>query len=57
MEKLPRTQMGKVDFMKLTDMPPTPVPTKRELREERKAQKELERSEKEEKNANDKHKA
>ena len=57
MEKLPRTQMGKVDFMKLTDMPPTPVPTKRELREERKAQKELERSEKDEKNANDKHKA
>ena len=43
--------------MKLTDMPPTPAPTKRELREERKAQKELERSEKEEKNANDKHTA
>ena len=57
MEKLPRTQMGKVDFMKLTDMPPTPAPTKRELREERKAQKELERSEKEEKSTSDKHKA
>lgn len=47
MDKLPRTAMGKVDFMKLTDMAPTPMPNKKDLdREEKKAQKELERSEK-----------
>ncbi len=49
MDKLPRTGMGKIDFMKLTDMPPTPQPTKRELREEKKAQKEYQKSEKESK--------
>lgn len=47
MDKLPRTAMGKVDFMKLTDMAPTPMPNKKDIdREEKKAQKELERSEK-----------
>ena len=44
MEKLPRTQMGKIDFMKLTDTPPAPQPTKKDLREERKAKRELEKA-------------
>ena len=39
MDKLPRTQMAKIDFMKLTDTPPAPVPTKKELREERREEK------------------
>lgn len=46
MDKLPRTGMGKIDFMKLTDTPPAPQPTKKELREERRAQKEFEKAEK-----------
>lgn len=46
MDKLPRTQMGKIDFMKLTDTLPAPQPTKKELREERRAQKEFEKAEK-----------
>ncbi len=50
MDKLPRTQMGKIDFMKLTDTPPAPQPTKKELREEKKAQREYEKAEKAEKN-------
>ena len=44
MDKLPRTQMGKIDFMKLTDTPPAPQPTKKDLREERKAKRELEKA-------------
>ncbi len=39
MDKLPRTQMAKIDFMKLTDTPPAPQPTKKELREERREEK------------------
>ena len=39
MDKLPRTQMAKIDFMKLTDTPPAPIPTKKELREERREEK------------------
>ena len=34
LEKMPRTQMGKIDFMKLTDMPPAPQPTLKEKWEE-----------------------
>lgn len=49
MDKLPKTAMGKIDFMKLTDTPPSPQPTRRELREERKAQKEYQKLEKENK--------
>ncbi len=44
LDALPRTKMSKIDFMKLTDTPPAPVPTKREVREERKAKREIEKA-------------
>lgn len=44
LDSLPKTKMAKIDFMKLTDMPPTPEPTRKELREERKAQREIEKA-------------
>lgn len=44
LDSLPKTRMGKIDFMKLTDMPPAPQATKKEIREERKAKREIERA-------------
>ena len=44
LDALPRTKMAKIDFMKLTDTPPAPVPTKKEVREERKAKREIEKA-------------
>ena len=44
LDALPRTRMAKIDFMKLTDTPPAPEPTKKEVREERKAKKETEKA-------------
>lgn len=44
LDALPRTRMAKIDFMKLTDTPPAPEPTKKEVREERKAKKEVEKA-------------
>jgi acyl-CoA synthetase (AMP-forming)/AMP-acid ligase II len=44
LDALPRTKMSKIDFMKLTDTPPAPIPTKRDVREERKAKREIERA-------------
>ena len=44
LDALPRTRMAKIDFMKLTDTPPAPVPTKKEIREERKAKREVEKA-------------
>ncbi len=41
LDALPKTRMAKIDFMKLTDTPPAPHPTKKEIREERKAQREI----------------
>ncbi len=41
LDALPKTRMAKIDFMKLTDTPPAPQPTKKEIREERKAQREI----------------
>ncbi len=44
LDALPRTRMAKIDFMKLTDTPPAPEPTKKEVREERKAKREIEKA-------------
>lgn len=44
MDALPKTKMAKIDFMKLTDTPPTPEPSKKELREEKKAKREIEKA-------------
>lgn len=44
LDALPRTRMAKIDFMKLTDTPPAPESTKKEVREERKAKKEIEKA-------------
>lgn len=44
LDALPKTRMAKIDFMKLTDTPPAPQPTKKEIREERKAQREIEKA-------------
>lgn len=44
LESLPKTRMSKIDFMKLTDTPPAPAPTKKEVREERKAKREIEKA-------------
>ncbi|MBO5463240.1 MAG: acyl--CoA ligase [Clostridia bacterium] len=44
LDALPRTRMSKIDFMKLTDTPPAPAPTKKEVREERKAKREIEKA-------------
>ncbi|MBR5442334.1 MAG: acyl--CoA ligase [Clostridia bacterium] len=44
LDALPRTRMAKIDFMKLTDTPPAPQPTKKEIREERKAMREIEKA-------------
>lgn len=44
LDALPKTRMAKIDFMKLTDTPPSPQPTKKEIREERKAQREIEKA-------------
>ena len=44
MDSLPKTQMGKIDFMKLSDTPPAPEPSRKEIRDERKAQKEMEKA-------------
>ncbi len=43
LDALPKTKMAKIDFMKLTDTPPTPQPTKKEIREEKKATREMEK--------------
>lgn len=44
LDSLPKTRMSKIDFMKLTDTPPAPAPTKKEVREERKAKREIEKA-------------
>ncbi len=44
LDSLPKTRMAKIDFMKLTDMPPTPQASKKEIREERKAKREIEKA-------------
>lgn len=44
LDALPKTRMAKIDFMKLTDMPPAAQPTKKELREEKKAKREIEKA-------------
>ena len=44
LDALPKTRMAKIDFMKLTDMPPAPQATKKEIREERKAKREIEKA-------------
>ncbi len=44
MDALPKTKMAKIDFMKLTDTPPTPEPSRKELREEKKAKREIEKA-------------
>lgn len=44
LDALPKTRMAKIDFMKLTDTLPSPQPTKKEIREERKAQREIEKA-------------
>lgn len=44
LESLPKTRMSKIDFMKLTDTPPAAAPTKKEVREERKAKREIEKA-------------
>ena len=44
LDALPKTRMSKIDFMKLTDTPPAPAPTKKEVREERKAKREIEKA-------------
>ncbi len=65
LDALPKTRMAKIDFMKLTETPPVPQPTRKELREEKKsirverkaankAGKEAERIEKEEREAAEK---
>ena len=44
LDALPKTKMAKIDFMKLTDTPPAPQPTKKELREEKKAMRVMEKA-------------
>ena len=44
LDALPKTKMAKIDFMKLTDTPPAPQPTRKELREEKKAIREMEKA-------------
>ncbi len=44
LDALPKTKMAKIDFMKLTEMPPAPQATKKELREEKKAKREIEKA-------------
>ena len=44
LDALPKTRMAKIDFMKLTDMPPAPQATRKEIREERKAKREIEKA-------------
>jgi long-chain acyl-CoA synthetase len=44
LDALPRTRMAKIDFMKLTDTPPAPQPSRKEIREEKKAQKVIEKA-------------
>ena len=44
LDALPKTRMAKIDFMKLTDTPPAAQPTRKEIREERKAQREIEKA-------------
>ncbi len=44
LDALPKTKMAKIDFMKLTDTPPAPQTTRRELREEKKAIREMEKA-------------
>lgn len=44
LDALPKTRMAKIDFMKLTDTPPSPQPSKKELREEKKAQRVIEKA-------------
>ncbi len=44
LDSLPKTKMAKIDFMKLTDTPPTPQPTRKEIREEKKAIREIEKA-------------
>lgn len=44
LDALPKTRMAKIDFMKLTDMPPAPQASKKEIREERKAKREIEKA-------------
>ncbi len=44
LDALPKTKMAKIDFMKLTDTPPAPQPTRKEIREEKKAIKEMEKA-------------
>lgn len=44
LDSLPKTRMAKIDFMKLTDTPPAPQPSKKEIREEKKAQKVIEKA-------------
>lgn len=44
LDALPKTKMAKIDFMKLTDTPPTPEPSRKEIREEKKAKREIEKA-------------
>lgn len=44
LDSLPKTRMAKIDFMKLTDMPPAPQASRKEIREERKAKREVEKA-------------
>ncbi len=44
LDSLPKTKMAKIDFMKLTDTPPAPQPTKKEIREKEKAKREIEKA-------------
>lgn len=44
LDSLPKTKMAKIDFMKLTDTPPAPQPTRKEIREEKKAIREIEKA-------------
>ena len=44
LDALPRTRMAKIDFMKLSDTPPAPEPSKKEVREANKAKKEIEKA-------------
>lgn len=44
LDALPKTRMAKIDFMKLTDTPPSPQPSKKEIREEKKAQRVIEKA-------------
>lgn len=44
MDSLPKTKMAKIDFMKLSDTPPAPEQSKKEIREEKKAKREIEKA-------------